>query len=174
MQPRPNPHLYHLDRPLTRDEVLAELAALPERLREALEGASEARLVDPPRPGDWSAFQVLCHVRDATFTYAARFRWIVFNDDPFMPDYDENNWVAACRDTPADVPEILEQVVCSRRDLVRVLSRMPEAAWRRTGRHEVAGSIVLEDYARHQVAHEAMHLGQIRAALVTATTPSDT
>lgn len=165
MPDEPNPYLYRLERPLSRAELLAELATMPERLRSALEGADAAALTNPPGADDWSAFQVLCHIRDATLTYAARFRWIVFNGDPFMPDYDENNWVKASRDTPADIPGMLDEVACSRRDLIRVLSRMPEAAWFRTGRHEVAGSIVLEHYASHQVAHEDMHLGQIRAAI---------
>lgn len=172
MPDEPNPYLYVLERPLSRAEVLAELAAMPERLRTALEGADVAALINQPRADDWSAFQVLCHVRDATLTYATRFRWIVFDHDPFMPDYDENNWVNACQDTPADIPAMLDEIACSRRDLIRVLGRMPEAGWRRTGRHEVAGSIVLEDYARHQVAHEAMHRGQIRAAIATANTAS--
>ena len=160
-----NPYLYVLKEPLRRAEVLEELALMPARLREAVGIAPEKALLRGGTPAGWSAFQTFLHVRDATLTYAARFRWIVFNDNPLMPDYDENNWVAASKDIPADIPEILELVAASRADLVRVLSRLDENGWQRTGRHEVAGSIVLEDYARHQVVHERMHLGQIRSAL---------
>jgi hypothetical protein len=97
--------------------------------------------------------------------YALRFRYIVFNDDPFLPDYDENNWVSASRDRVEDMPAIIDQIAASRADLVRMLSRLSEAAWRRGGRHEAMGPVVLEHYARHQVAHEEMHLAQIAAAL---------
>jgi hypothetical protein len=30
------------------------------------------------------------------------------------------------------------------------------------------GSVVLEDYARHQVVHETMHLAQLREALTAS------
>lgn len=164
MPSTPNPGLYTFDPSIPRAEVLAALAAMPSRLRNAVGRASPEALLRSA-PGSWSAFQTLGHVRDATFAYAARFRWIIFNDNPFMPDYDENNWVAGSKDTPSDIPDILDQVAESRADLVRVLSRLDEGDWERTGRHEAMGAVVLEHYARHQVVHEAMHLEQIRAAL---------
>ena len=165
MSATPNPYLYVLEEPFSRAEVLEELSQTPARLREAVGTANEAALLRRGSADGWSAFQTFCHVRDATLTYASRFRWIVFDDNPLMPDYDEKNWVAASKDTPADVPDILEQVAASRADLVRVLSRLDVEAWLRTGRHEVAGSIILEHYVRHQVVHERMHLEQIRNAL---------
>jgi len=163
----PNPYLYVLEEPLSRSDVLEELSLMPARLREVVAGVPPATILRRGAPDEWSAFQTFCHVRDATLTYAARFRWIVFNDNPLMPDYDENNWVAASKDTPADVPEILDQIAASRADLVRVLSRLDEEGWQRTGSHEVAGSIVLEHYARHQVVHERMHLRQIKETLAS-------
>ncbi len=161
----PNPKLYILERPLTRVQVLDELGAMPDRLRAAVTGAPAASLLRTRGPDNWSAFQTLCHFRDATLVYAARFRFIVFNDDPLLPDYDENNWVAAARDTIDDTADILDEIGASRADLVRVLRRLPEEGWSRTGRHEAMGSVVLEHYARHQVAHEEMHITQIGAAL---------
>ena len=164
MASAPNPYLYVLDESLSIPRVVDRLAGMPARLRDTVAGIDAAALVRAPADDEWTAFQTLCHLRDATLTYAARFRWIVFDDDPLMPDYDENNWVAASKDTPEDVRDILDQVAASRADLVRVLSRLEPAQWQRTGRHAVADSIVLEHYARHQVAHEEMHLGQIAAA----------
>jgi hypothetical protein len=158
------PSLYKLERNLTLAQVVAELAAMPDRLRQEVAGVSREALLRPPAAGEWSAFQVLCHFRDAALVYAIRFRHIVFDRDPFLPDYDENNWVAACPDTPEDVPAVLNQVAASRADIIRVLSRLPAEAWRRGGLHEVIGPVVLEDYARHQVVHEEMHLAQLRAA----------
>jgi hypothetical protein len=160
----PNPYLYVLDEPLLLSQVVARLAAMPTVLRETVAAIPPDELTRAPARDEWSAFQTLCHVRDATLTYAARFRWIVFNNDPLMPDYDENNWVAACKDTPADIADILDQVAASRADLTRMLSRLEPEQWERTGRHEAAGPIVLEHYARHQVVHERMHLEQLFAA----------
>ncbi len=126
---------------------------------------ANADLLRAAADGEWTAFQTLLHMRDAAFIYALRFRWMVFDDDPLLTNYDENNWVEAARDSVEDVPNILDEIAASRSDLIRVLSRLSEPQWQRSGRHEVAGPIVLEHYVLHQVAHEAMHLEQIKAAL---------
>jgi hypothetical protein len=163
----PNPQLYVLERPLSRSQVLDELAALPGRLAATVEGASGTALAELPGGGDWSALQTLLHVRDATLVYAFRFRMIVFNDDPFLPDYDENNWVASARDAVEDIPTILDAISASRADLINMLRRLDDASWERTGRHEAMGPVVLEHYARHQVVHEEMHIQQIARALAS-------
>ena len=165
MAAEPKPYLYKLERPLTRNELLDQLADVPAGLRELVSEASPMALTRSPGDESWSAFQTLCHMRDAALVYSVRFRWMVFDDDPLLPNYDENNWVAAAKDVPGDVAEIVEEIAASRRDLVRVLTRLPEEAWARAGRHEVAGTIVLEHYVRHQLAHEEQHLRQVRAAL---------
>ncbi|MCA9848894.1 MAG: DinB family protein, partial [Dehalococcoidia bacterium] len=160
-----NPHIYRLERELSRVELIAELASMPERLRAVLAGTTPDALTARESTDEWSAFQTLCHLRDATLVYAARFRWIVFDDRPVMPNFNEEQWVLQSRDTVDDVPTILGEIAASRSDLVRVLSRMPPEAWQRSGIYSVAGIIVLEEYVRHAVVHEGMHLQQIAEAL---------
>jgi hypothetical protein len=75
--------------------VVEELAAMPDRLRQDVGSIGREALVSRQAPAEWSAFQTLCHFRDAALVYAVRFRQIVFDEDPFLPDYDENDWVAA-------------------------------------------------------------------------------
>jgi hypothetical protein len=162
---QPTVSLYRLNREIGRDAVLAGLAATPSRIAELLEGQANELLTRPPSPRSWSAFQVCCHMRDAALIYSARFRWIVFDDNPILPNYDEDNWVASARDTVTDLPAILNEIAASRADLLRVLGRLPEPAWARVARHEVIGPVVLEAYVGHQLAHEEMHLGQLESAL---------
>jgi hypothetical protein len=159
-----NPSLYRLERSLTREQVVEDLASMPRRLREAVDGLAPTSLTRRPSPDQWSAFETIGHVRDATLVYALRFRFIVLEEDPLLPNYDEDRWAAESLDRPDDMQAILDEIAASRADLVRLLSRLPEGGWRRTGRHEAIGSVVLEDYARHQVVHEEMHLAQIAAA----------
>ena len=165
---RPNPSLYTLDTPTPIADVVGELREMPAKLREVVTGAPRD-LLGRAAGGDWSAFQTLCHFRDAALVYSLRFRHIVFDVEPRLPNYDENNWVAAARDTVEDAAAILDEIAASRADLVRVLSRLDPGGWARTGRHDVLGLVVLEDYVRHHLAHERMHLEQIHAALTVAT-----
>ena len=165
---QPAPSMYVLDGYPSREDVLQGLASVPDRLRSLAGTATPAQLRSPGPGGGWSAFQVCCHVRDGALVYSSRFRWIVFNDDPILPSMDEENWVEAARDTVDDLPEMLDEIAASRADLMRVLSRLPDEGWGRTGRHEILGSVVLEPYVRHQLAHEEMHLAQIEAVLGAA------
>jgi hypothetical protein len=160
--------MYVLEGYPSREGVLEGLASVPGRLRALAGTATAAQLQSPGPGGGWSAFQVCCHVRDGALVYSSRFRWIVFNDDPVLPSMDEKNWVVAARDTVDDLPAMLDEIAASRADLMRVLSRLPDEAWGRTGRHEILGSVVLGPYVRHQLAHEEMHLSQIAAALGAA------
>jgi hypothetical protein len=105
MNPNPNPGLYRFDPSIPRSQVLAELAAMPGRLRRAVTGATAEALLRRRSNDGWCAFETLCHFRDATLAYAARFRWIVFNNDPFLPDYDENNCSSA-EGYSEDVPHL--------------------------------------------------------------------
>lgn len=161
----PHPFLYVLDRPMGRAEVLAELTATPARMRALFEGADSDLVSRPREGGEWSAFQVLCHMRDISLVYSGRFRWMALGDNPTMPSFDENAWVMAATDTPADVPAMLAAFAGSRDDLMRLLTRLPEAGWERSGQHDIMGTLYLDEYVRHQLAHEEGHLRELAAAL---------
>jgi DinB superfamily len=156
--------LYELDRVLSRAEVVSALARIPQQIADALAQAGPERLTAPGPDGGWSPLKVLLHMRDAALVYSIRFRWMVFDDEPSLPNYDENRWVEACRDEAGDVEAILNEVAALREGLVRLLSRLPEDGWARRGRHEVLGPVGLEPYVRHQLAHEEAHLAQLRSA----------
>ena len=161
----PAPSMYQLEGHPRRDDVLRGLANIPARLRDMVEQATPHQLERSGPDGGWSAFQVCCHVRDGALVYSSRFGWMVFNDNPVLPSMDEENWVLASSDTLADLPAMLGEIASSRADLMRVLERLPEESWQRTGRHEILGTVALEPYVRHQLAHEEAHLAQVAAAL---------
>jgi hypothetical protein len=156
--------LYVLEGFERRDAVLDALEEMPGRVRSSLAGASPATLGALTGAG-WSPFQVLCHVRDIGIVYSARFRWIVFDEEPLLPNYNEDAWVAASTDTVADVEAVLAEIEGARAGMMRFLRRAPGEAWARTGRHEVIGEVTLEPYVRHQLAHELGHLEQLVQAL---------
>ena len=49
--------------PLTTDQILTRLAITPSRLAELTVGLSPAQLLAPHAPGEWSAREVLAHLR---------------------------------------------------------------------------------------------------------------
>ncbi len=164
--PDPLSALYTLDRDLTREQLIDALAATPGRFRQALEGQPHAALTRRTA-GGWSALQTFLHVRDVVQVYGMRFKWMILQDDPFLPNYDEDRWVADSPDGPAELTTVFAEVDAYRAETVRLLRALPPEGWARRGRHEVLGAVELEPYARHQLAHEEQHLDQLTVALQT-------
>jgi hypothetical protein len=94
-----------------------------------------------------------------------RFKWMILGDDPFLPNYDEDRWVAGHPDGVADLYPMLDEIAAYRAETVRLLRALPDHAWSRQGRHEILGQVILEPYVRHQLAHELQHLAQLRETL---------
>ena len=157
--------LYKLDQEMTRDEVIDGLAETPLVLREIVGGVDAAALERPVEDGGWPAIGVLRHLRDVVQVYGMRFKWMILDEDPFLPNYDEDRWVAEHPDGVADIEAMLREMEAYRDETVRLLRALPAEGWSRTGRHEVLGVVELEAYVRHQLAHELGHVGQLRAAL---------
>ncbi len=160
-----NTGLYDLDRELTREELIRELDTTPHRVRELIGGRERAALQRRREPGSWSAAEVCRHLRDAVQVYGMRFKWMILQDDPFLPNYEEDRWVAASPDGPDELDRLIEEMEAYRAETVRLLRSRPAEGWQRTGRHEVLGPLTLEPYVRHEVAHEEAHLAQLRQAL---------
>jgi hypothetical protein len=105
------------------------------------------------------------HDRDIVQVHGMRFKWIILQDEPLLANYDENAWAARSPDGPAELGAMLDEIAAYRAESVRLLRALDDAGWRRTGRHEIIGSLELEPYVRHELAHEEQHLAQLEQAL---------
>ncbi len=157
--------LYRLDGEMTCDEVIAALAAMPARLRAIAGRLDASALARRARDGEWSAIEVCRHVRDVVQVYGMRFKWMILNDDPFLPNYDEDRWVSEHPDGVTEIDAMLREIEAYRGETVRLLRALAPEGWSRRGRHEVLGSVELEAYVRHELAHELGHVEQLRVAV---------
>ena len=155
--------LYRLDEELSREQVIAELAASPARVRDIVAGRAAAELERRASDG-WSPIEVCRHLRDAIQVYGMRFKWMILDRDPFLPNYDEDRWVAESPDRADDIEAVLREMDAYRAETVRLLAGLADDGWSRRGRHELSGEVVLEPYVRHELAHERQHLSQLRRA----------
>ena len=157
--------LYVPDRELTREQLIAVLAEIPDRLAQLVAGIDARTLAGAAGAGDWSPIETCRHLRDAVQVYGMRFKWMILQDDPFFPDYNENRWVAESPDEPAQLQPMLAEISAFRSETIRLLRSLPSDGWSRRGRHEVLGSVELGSYVAHELAHEEQHLAQLRDAL---------
>src|ERR1022692_909837 len=78
--------------PAIRNAQSKTLRELPERLRAAVHGLSDAQLDTPYRPAGWTVRQVVHHVPDSHANCYVRFKLALTEDWPTIKPYDEAAW----------------------------------------------------------------------------------
>jgi hypothetical protein len=146
--------------PEVRRAAIADVAALPGKLRAAVAGLADAQLDTPYRPGGWTVRQVAHHVPDSHMNAYVRFKLAVTEDTPTIKPYDEAAWaeLADVKTVPVATSLALLEAVHER--WVALLRSLSEADWARTFKHPELGVVPLEKnlalyawHGRHHVAH---------------------
>lgn len=153
---------------ITADKIphyIASLAALPENLRSAVYGLSEAQLDTPYREGGWTIRRLVHHVADSHMNAYIRTRLALTEDWPVIKPYDEKLWaeLADARTLPVEVSlELLEPL---HRRWVALLKSLSGADWERGYQHPEHGRMnllqVLADYEWHS-RHHVAHISELR------------
>ena len=149
--------------PAQRHAFVEQYAAGPRRLRAALATVSADAMQWRPKPGEWSAHEVVVHCSDSETQAASRIRVLASEKDPLIQGYDEAQWA---RDFdyhahPLDVA--LATVDAVRANTTALLRRLSDAAWLKEGRHTESGHYTAEDWLRIYADHLENHARQIEA-----------
>lgn len=72
------------DTPRTIEQLQTMLTDTPARLAELTEGLSPAQLLAPPQPGEWSARDVLAHLRACSDMWGKYIVVILSQDRPTL------------------------------------------------------------------------------------------
>jgi uncharacterized damage-inducible protein DinB len=75
-----------------RAELIAQVAAAPAQLREAVAGLDDRQLDTPYREGGWTVRQVVHHVPESHMNAFMRFKLALTEDVPTIKPYDEAAW----------------------------------------------------------------------------------
>jgi hypothetical protein len=76
----------------TYARLIDEIERLPNELRAATAGLSDAQLDTPYRDGGWTARQVVHHVPDSHVNAYVRFKLALTEDTPRIKPYEESRW----------------------------------------------------------------------------------
>ena len=149
--------------PAERASLIDQYADGPRRLRAALATVPKEALQWRPKPGEWSAHEVVVHCSDSETQAASRIRVVISEKDPVIQGYDEAQW-ARDFDYHAHSPDIaLLTVDAVRANTTALLRRLPEAAWSKVGRHTESGRYAAEDWLTIYADHLENHARQIEA-----------
>lgn len=151
-----NPYADLLDgRPL---EVM--LAATPEAIRSMLAEIGDANTSIRPKPGKWSAAEIVCHLADCELVFGFRLRQTLAEDGPAVQPFNQEKWAAQYRGIPAN--RALEVFSALRGWNLRLIQSALPAAASRTMTHPERGRLSFQAFVETIAGHDLNHLTQLR------------
>lgn len=147
--------------PEIRTAAIWDLTQLPERVRAAVNGLTDAQLDTPYRPDGWTVRQVVHHMADSHLNAATRVRLALTEDNPTIKPYIEGKWAALPDATTLAVEPSLQILEGVHARLVALFRSLDDAAFARTVVHPEHGRTMSIDvltalygwHSRHHVRH---------------------
>lgn len=143
-----------------RSGLIDEIAAFPNRLRNAVAGRSPGQLDTPYRPDGWTVRQVVHHVADSHVNAYVRFKLALTEDRPTIKPYDQAAWAELpdARTEPVEISLDILDAVHHRWTLL--LRTLDGEQWDRAFMHPEIGAVSLDTnlqlyawHSRHHLAH---------------------
>jgi hypothetical protein len=155
-------------RTIGQEALIRRLAAFPAGIAAAIEGYSDSVLECAPSDEDWSARDIVCHLRDHDNEEdRRRLERILTEDNPFLSaNYDA--WSRAHDYSSVSITQAMQELVRSRGGLIEWLSKLADEAWTRPARNAIFGPTTFEEMVRFATEHDRTHLRQMREAIVNA------
>jgi hypothetical protein len=148
------------------DAALAELAAMPDRVRQA---AARLRPEEWRRAGPDGGFSLVehaWHLADLEREgYGERLRRLVAEDEPFLPDFQGDVAARERAYRTRDLQEGIEAFARARGETLARLRAMRDGDWRRAGQQEGVGRVTVADVPRMMREHDRSHEAEIAALL---------
>jgi hypothetical protein len=146
------------------DDPAVVQASTPAAVRALVAEAGDLLRI-APAPGEWSVIECVGHMVDGEVVTAGRYRWIIAEDTPDLPGYDQALWVPALHHVEADPEVLLGQFEGMRAANLDLWARLPVKDRARFGIHRERGPESYELLFRLLAGHDRNHLQQAREAL---------
>ena len=156
-------------RSLTIEQVLTLLAETPRRLEALTAGVPAARLQTTPNDDEWSANDVLAHLRACADVWGGCIAVIIAEERPTLRAVNPRTWITQTDYRELEFRPSLRAFAAQRAELLAVLEPLPPESWSRAATVTGAGKTLertVLSYARWLAEHERPHVKQI-ARLVT-------
>ncbi len=151
---------------VTQTEIqkyLAQLEQTPHLIQAAAEGVDPAHL-HAKIGKDWSANDVLAHLRACADVWGASIESMLAEDEPTLPYLHPNQWLKQTDYRQLEFGKSLKAYTRQRQKLLKILTKVPLVDWARGaiigGRKHTVFS-----QARRMALHEIEHCGQIGSLL---------
>ncbi|HEV3146511.1 MAG TPA: DinB family protein [Gemmataceae bacterium] len=146
----------------TPAELIDNYLRGPALLRQAVAGMNSEQLKARPVAGKWSALEVVCHLADFEPIMADRMKRVIALEMPLLFGADEKEFAKSLSYHERDLQEELAIIENTRKQMVRILRKLPPDAWQRNGNHSERGLRTLEQFVQGAINHIPHHTAFIQ------------
>ncbi len=112
-------------RPLTTEEILTLLSAAPPRIATLTAGLRPRQLRVAPQPGEWSANDVLAHLRACADVWGDCIAAMLAQDRPTLRAVNPRTWIRGTDYPEQEFQRSLRAFMDQRADLLALLEPLP-------------------------------------------------
>lgn len=156
---------------LTTEQILSILRETPSRLAALTRGATERQLATPPEPAEWSALEVLAHLRSCADVWGDGIATITAGNHPTIRTVSPTTWVKSTNYCEIGFAASLRAYSDQRDLLLGLLEHLDAAGWRKSATVLGGGSPIewtVHHYADRLARHERSHLRQVEKTIKSA------
>ena len=147
------------------EEQLARLERTADDFAKAIVGVAEADVSRRPDEKNWSAKEVVCHIRDIEESFLARLQAVMAMDEPRFLPVEPDRWAADRQYLRNNAGEALRAFRARREESLALLRGLKPDQWERGGIHATRGRMTVKDFVALMAWHDDNHLDQLKRAL---------
>ncbi|GIH02935.1 hypothetical protein Rhe02_10020 [Rhizocola hellebori] len=157
---------------LSIEQALDLLAETPKRLAALTAGLTPAQLCASPESDEWSAGEVLAHLRSCADVWGGAIALILAQDEPTIRAISPRTYIRKTDFPQLQFAPSLKAFTKQRAELLATLQPLPPNAWARAAKVTGAGKLshlTVLSYAERLALHERAHIGQVTRIAATFT-----
>jgi DinB family protein len=155
---------------LTIEQVLTLLMEAPPRIAALTKGLAPGQLHRAPNRDEWSANDVLAHLRACADMWGNCIVAMIAEDKPTLRAVNPRTWIKKTDYLELEFRPSFRSFAKQRADLLAVLRPLPRKGWSRTATVTGAGAVLERTvlfYARWLASHERTHVKQVERIVNT-------
>ena len=138
-----------------------------DHVAQAIRGLTRDDLLAAPPAGEnigkWTIQQVVLHLADSEEVHADRMKRVIAEENPTLLAFDENKWQANLYVNEQSAEDAAKLIEVTRKLMVAILRKLPDAAFERSGMHTERGKVTLSDLIIGSAKHLEHHVKFIHA-----------
>jgi hypothetical protein len=146
------------------EQILSLLGQAPYRIAAITAGATAVQLRTAPAQDEWSANEVLAHLRSCADVWGDGITLILAQNKPTIRAVNPRTWINSTNYLELEFQPSLQAYITQRTELMAVLESLAPESWYRSATITGVGKVIewtVFSYAERMAIHERPHIKQI-------------